>query len=179
MFFFNLLDLSKKSASIIDSYVKAQISEQYHIMKWYRSMFNKTCKRTKFGFSNCLYPYIDNKISFFSNNYLDIHGNINIDHNDNEVSFKSNDNLFDEDFLVENIDNFSEFISYNILTNEIILNNNKDYIKLFDNSDQNLIRFCSQLINVLQYDRRISSIISGKLFYYNYYFYKLYIIFRL
>ena len=32
--YYYFVDLSKKAASVVDTFVSAQISEQYHIMKW-------------------------------------------------------------------------------------------------------------------------------------------------
>jgi len=132
-------------------------------MKWYRSNFDKTTKRTKYGFSNPVLPYIEAELHKCFNNSLEISGSVNYNQND-YYSYPSNDikyNMFDEEFLIENIDYYSKLITYNIIANEVLINYDED-IKLFTiDESTNLFKYCSELISCLQYDRRISATISG------------------
>jgi hypothetical protein len=73
-------------------------------------------------------------------------------------------NLFDETFLLDNVDKFSEFISYNIITNEILLKTDSTILLYSTSESDNLLAYCNQLISCLQYERRISGTIAGFFF---------------
>lgn len=143
--------------------VQAQIPEQYHFMKWYRNNVVKGLKRTKFGFQTPLLPYLENELNNFMLNELDIFIDERIIDNDN--SFHSGSiqyNMFDEDYLIENSKLFLNKISYNIVKNEIVYQND-DMIPIYDVDENNIINYINQLISCLQYDRRLYSTISGKI----------------
>jgi len=133
-------------------------------MKWYRSNIDKSIKRTKYGFYNPLLPYIEDRLSIEMNKTLNIVG-----FGDDFISsnylrpppYIINYNMFDENFLLDNFNKFNDIISYNIITNEVLLNNNELLNIYIEKDSNNLLRYCHELISCLQYDRRISSIISG------------------
>jgi hypothetical protein len=132
-------------------------------MKWYRSTFDKLSKRTKYGFSNPTLPYIDDKLNTFFNESLPICGFVE-SKSDDYFSYSSNRinyNIFDEDFLLENINNYSDILTYNIISNEILIKYDEKILLYSVNESKNLFNYCSQLISCLQYDRRISATISG------------------
>ena len=136
-------------------------------MKWYRSNIDKSIKRTKYGFFNPVLPYTEDRLSYHLNNSLDIIGFGDVNKPDQYLRPSCdiiNYNLFDENFLLENCERYNKLISYNILTNEILLNNNESLKVYVENESENLFRYCNQLISCLQYDRRISSTISGFLY---------------
>jgi hypothetical protein len=133
-------------------------------MKWYRSNIDKSIKRIKYGFLNPVLPYTEDRLSHHLNKSLDIIGFGN-DYTPNHYLRPSCDiinyNMFDENFLLEHCEHFNKLISYNIITNEILLNNNEELKLYVENESVNLFRYCNHLISCLQYDRRIFSTISG------------------
>jgi hypothetical protein len=133
-------------------------------MKWYRSNIDKSIKRTKYGFFNPVFPYVENSLFNHLNESLEIVG-FGDDFFSDDYRRPSQDcikyNMFNEDFLLKYFNNFRSKISYNIVTNEVLLKNN-EIVNLFNiNDNDNLFLYCNQLMSCLQYDRRLSAIISG------------------
>ena len=126
-------------------------------------------KRTKNGFYNPLLPYVEEGLNHFIIKNLDIIGKEDNNYPSELYTkyFEKYDyNLFDENFLLENVDKFSEFISYNIITNEILLKTDSSLLLYSTSESDNLLAYCSQLLSCLQYERRISGTIAGFLLFF-------------